>query len=38
MGWVMQMEGMAKNFAEMMAGSLGLEERWYVESASFSAE
>lgn len=29
---------MVENFAEMMAGSLGIEEPWYIESASFSAE
>lgn len=34
----MQMEGMVENFAEMMAGSLGLREPWYVERASFDAE
>ena len=34
----MQMEGMVENFAEMMAGSLGLSEPWYVERATFDAE
>ena len=34
----MQMEGMVENFAEMMAGSLGLVEPWYVERAHFNAE
>lgn len=32
------MEGQVENFAEMMAGSLGIEEPWYIESARFSAE
>lgn len=32
------MEGMVENFAEMMAGSLGLVEPWYVERAYFNAE
>lgn len=31
------MEGMVENFAEMMAGSLRLEEPWYVEHAQFDA-
>jgi transposase len=32
------MEGMVENFAEMMSGSLGLTEPWYVERAIFDAE
>ena len=32
------MEGMVENFAEMMAGSLGVTEPWYVERATFDAE
>ena len=32
------MEGMVENFAEMVAGSLGLTEPWYVERATFDAE
>ena len=35
---VMPMEGKVENFAEMMAGSLGLKEPWYVEKATFDAE
>ena len=35
---VMQMEGKVENFAEMMAGSLGLTAPWYVERAFFDAE
>lgn len=34
----MRMEGMVENFAEMMAGSLGISEPWYVERAFFDAE
>ena len=34
----MQMEGMVENFAEMMSGSLGLMEPWYVERANFDSE
>ena len=29
---------MVENFAEMMAGSLGLAEPWYVDRATFDAE
>lgn len=32
------MDGMVENFAEMMAGSLGLAEPWYIERAYFNAE
>ena len=34
----MKMEGMVENFAEMMSGSLGLREPWYVERANFDSE
>ena len=34
----MPMEGMVENFAAMMAGSLGLEEPWFIEKATFDAE
>lgn len=34
----MEMEGMVENFAQMLAGSLGLKEPWYIEKASFDAE
>lgn len=29
---------MVENFGQMLAGSLGLKEPWYVEKASFDAE
>lgn len=32
------MEGMVENFAQMMAGSLGLSEPWYIEKANFNAD
>lgn len=34
----MHMEGIIDNFAQMLAGSLKLEEPWYIERASFDAK
>jgi len=31
----MEMKGIVENFANMMAGSLGLEEPWYIVGAEF---